>query len=149
MKQPKRLLGKLRPRLRRGGRLVIHEYFDYRTWRLAPRFEPFEEFVADVMASWRDAGGEPDAGLHLPGWLPEEGFRVDRLRPIVHFATPRDFLWQWPAAFIETGLDRLLELGHTTAERARAVRDEIAARERRGDALMVTPSVVEIVATAV
>jgi len=42
VQQPKRLLEKIAQRLAPGGTIVIHEYFDYRTWRLAPRSEIFE-----------------------------------------------------------------------------------------------------------
>lgn len=61
--------------------LVVHEYFDYRTWRVEPRSPEIEEFVQGVMASWRADGGEPDIGLDLLGWLAELGFTTTSLRP--------------------------------------------------------------------
>ena len=48
--------------LRLGGVLVVHEYFDYATWRVAPRSPDLEKFVRVVMESWRATGGEPDIG---------------------------------------------------------------------------------------
>ena len=55
-------------------------------------------------------------------------------------------VWQWPAGFIRVGLARLVELGHLTADRARAIADALAAREVAPRTLMVTPALLEIIA---
>ena len=80
---PRELLARIGGALKRGGVLVVHEYFDHRTWRVAPRSPEIEEFVQVVMASWRADGGEPDIGLDLPGWLAELGFTTTSLWPII------------------------------------------------------------------
>ena len=53
VREPRLLLERTVGALRSGGTFVTHEYVDYRTWRLSPRSEAFEEFVREVMASWR------------------------------------------------------------------------------------------------
>jgi len=146
VKQPRELLARVGGALKPGGVLVVHEYFDYRTWRLAPRSPEIEEFVRVVMESWRADGGEPDIGLDLPGWLDKLGFAVTSLRPIIDVVPPSNFVWQWPAGFIRVGLARLVELGHLTAERACAIADGLAAREAAPQTLMVTPALLEIIA---
>jgi len=146
--RPRAVVEKVRARLKTGGVFVIHEYIDYASWRIAPRSEAFERFVQTVMASWRDNGGEPDVGLALPEWLASSGFTIQRLRPIVEILTPRDFAWQWPATFIEVGIERLLELERMTPAEADAVRDDVRSREKTAGVLMLTPAVVEIVAVA-
>lgn len=147
--RPKELLGRVRAALRPGGTLIVHEYVDYSSWRVAPRSEIFEQFVATVMRSWRASGGEPDIGLDLPGWLDESGFRLRRIRPIIDIITPDNFIWQWPKAFIQTGIDHMLELGMMSAEEAGAIRTLMKEREAAPGTLMITPAVVEIIATAV
>jgi hypothetical protein len=124
----------------------LHEYFDYGTWRLAPRSEAFERFVAAVMASWRAAGGEPDIGLQLHGWLRESGFVIEHTQPIIQTVTPSDFTWHWPAAFARSGVARLVESGHLSVADADAVRDVLTAHEVQPNGLMLTPGVLEIVA---
>lgn len=47
--RPRDLLARVARALKPGGVLVLHEYCDYRTWRLAPRSAEHEEFVSMVM----------------------------------------------------------------------------------------------------
>lgn len=146
VKHPRDLLTRVAGALKPGGVLVVHEYFDYSTWRVAPRSAEIEEFVRVVMESWRANGGEPDIGLDLPHWLDELGFATKTLRPIIDIVPASNFVWQWPAAFIRVGLSRLVELRHLTPERARDIADALTASEASPSTLMVTPALVEIIA---
>ena len=146
VKHPRDLLARVGGALKPGGVLVVHEYFDYSTWRLAPRCAEIEEFVSVVMESWRANGGEPDIALNLPLWLEELGFQTESLRPIVDVVSPSNYAWQWPKSFIEVGLRRLVELGHLSADRASAISQAFAAREAAPHTLMITPAVLEIIA---
>jgi ubiquinone/menaquinone biosynthesis C-methylase UbiE len=145
--QPRSLLARIHRALKPGARLVIHEYFDYATWRLAPRSEIFETFVAAVMKRWRNAGGEPDIALALPAWLEQLGFAVDHVTPIVEAVKPSDFVWQWPAAFVRTSLPRLVASGDLAEDQAEAVAHVLEEYEDTGGARMITPGVLEISAT--
>ena len=146
---PKELLGRVRRMLRRGGALVVHEYFDYRTWRIVPRSEVFENFVRAVMSSWRATGGEPDIALDLLTWMNECRFAVRETRALVDVITPADPIWQWPKTFVATGTVRMAELGYLSAGEAAAVRDAFARSEANPQARLVTPAVLEIIAEAV
>lgn len=144
--RPRDLLERVAGALKPGGVLVLHEYCDYLTWRLAPRSLEHEEFVRLVMESWRDKGGEPDIALALPSWLRELGFEIRGLRPIVDVVPPSSFVWQWPRAFIDVGLRRLVELQRLSADRAGELWQSFLDRESRPETLMVTPAVLEIIA---
>jgi SAM-dependent methyltransferase len=146
VKRPRDLLVRVGAALKRGGVLVVHEYFDYSTWRVAPRSPDLEEFVRVVMESWRANGGEPDIGLDLPRWLEELGFETKRIHPIIDVVPASNFVWQWPRAFIQVGLRRLLELGHLTPARVLAISEALATSEAARHTLMVTPAVLEIIA---
>jgi SAM-dependent methyltransferase len=149
LSRPRDLVARIGAALRPGGTLVIHEYFDYRTWSFARQSPLFEEFVQTVMRSWRATGGEPDIGRPLVAWLEESGFRIDSLRPYVDVITPDEFMFQWPKAFVEVGTQRLADLGELTEERAEAIRREFAAQAAAPHARMITPAVLEIVARRV
>jgi SAM-dependent methyltransferase len=146
VRDPRALLTRVCDRLKRGGVLVAHEYFDYATWRLSPRCAELEEFVEITMESWRANGGEPDVGLAMPVWLEELGFDVRTLRPIVEIIPASSFVWQWPKAYIQNGLIRLVGLGYLTKERAMEMAKEITAREAAPHTHMITPAVAEIIA---
>jgi len=144
--KPRELLARVAGALRPGGVFVAHEYYDYRTWRSAPRSAEIEEFVAAVMASWRSQGGEPDIAMSMVPWLSELGFEVIATRPVVDVVPPGDPKWEWVAKFGDVGLSRLVDLGRVTADRARQIRAAWADLRARPESRMVTPSVLEIVA---
>lgn len=146
VRNPRRLLERIRARVRPGGKLVIHEYIDYSTWRTAPACPEIEEFVEIVMKSWRSDGGEPDIGLQLPSWLGELGFEIAALKPIMEIVPTSSYVWQWPKAFIDVGLRRLLDLNLMTPKHARDVTEAFAKIEATPNAVMITPAVVEIIA---
>jgi ubiquinone/menaquinone biosynthesis C-methylase UbiE len=146
VKRPADLLARATKLLKPGGKIVVHEYFDYSTWRFAPRSDVFEAFVMTVMKSWRASGGEPDIGLDLPRWMGELGLRVTSLRPIVEVIAPSSFIWEWPKSFVEVSLARLIDLGRMTSDEARRVSDEFESRSAAEGTLMITPAVLEIIA---
>ncbi len=146
VRHPEALLDKVLARVRPGGVLVMHEYIDYRAWRVSPRQPAFERFVEQVIESWREHGGEPDVGLDLPRWLTLRGCRSVETRTIGEIAEPGDPLWAWPDAFVEVGLARLVELGRVSAEEASSVRSAWASTASTPGAFVITPTVIEVIA---
>jgi SAM-dependent methyltransferase len=142
VRDPRSLLERIRAALKPGGTIVIHEYFDYSTWRFSERSAIFENFVATVMRSWRASGGEPDIARDLVTWLGDD---VVSTKPIIEVITPSDFMWQWPKTFVNVGLDRLVELGEMTESDAAVVRQEFARLEAVRGIRMFTPAVLEII----
>jgi len=143
---PDVLVRKIAAVIQTGGRAIFHEYGHYTTWRFFPRRPALEEFVGHVVATWRESGGEPDTGLPLPGELIENGFSVLSVEPRIFCVRPNDYMWQWPAQFIDVHLDRLQELGRIDENFAANVRAELAAAETAEASFMITPLVLEVVA---
>ena len=146
VREPRRLLERAAAILRPGGVMVMHEYVDYRGWRLSTGSPAFADFVQEVIHSWRASGGEPDIGLVLPGWLGELGFRLSTLAPLVYIARPGDSIWPWPRAFVDVGIRRLVDLGRIEPDRAREFTDAFAQVEAMPNGFQITPMVIEIVA---
>lgn len=132
--------------VRPGGRVVLHEYVDYASWKFAPPRPRLEAFVAEVIANWRASGGEPDVAPAVVGELAEGGFRVVSTRPHVFATRPGEPAWSWPVGFIATHVDRLRALGRVSDAWAGGVRAELEAAESDPRSVMVTPLVLEIVA---
>jgi ubiquinone/menaquinone biosynthesis C-methylase UbiE len=144
--RPETLIEKLFGALRVGGKAVLHEYQQYSTWRTIPPSLQIDSFVAEVMASWRASGGEPDI---IPSLLPQMtdiGFKVREVRPLIFAVHPSHFTWQWPAAFVSTNAARLVELGRVSQEWAEAVEGDFSALAANPNAILVTPLVMEIIA---
>ena len=141
---PRRVVRRIAAALKPGGVAVFHEYADYGAWRLLPDDPDLDRFRDAVMQSWRDAGGDPDVGARLPGWLAAEGLEVVAARPIVWTVRRRDFAWAWPAAFMASGAKRLADLGYLAtdeAERLATLLDRVDE-----DRWMMTPMVLELIA---
>jgi ubiquinone/menaquinone biosynthesis C-methylase UbiE len=145
VKDPRAVLARLAAALRPGGVLVLHEYFDYATWRTAPRCRELERFVAAVMDSWRASGGEPDISLSLLPWLGELGFEIRSLRPLVDVISRDDPQWQWLRSFIDVGRRRLADLGQISSSDAESIWTAFTALEAERGTRMITPAVLEIV----
>lgn len=130
--------------LKPGGALVIQEYFDYAAWRLAPRSQAFEDYVAAIIAHWRASGGDSDIGLALPRLLPELGLTIELARPVVFATQPRDYVWRWPAEFARNHAHTLANAG--VIANAQMIDDVLTAYEADPDSLMFTPGVLQVIA---
>ena len=143
---PALLVRKMATALKPGGKLIFHEYVHYETYQSVPPSRPLEEFVQQVMVSWREFGGEPNVARYLPDHLAAAGCRVLETRPISFSAQPHDPVWQWPASFIDINLQRLLELGRVDQAWVDSVKADVRALQDNPNALLITPMVLEIIA---
>ena len=143
---PALLVRKMAGMLKPGGKLIFHEYVHYETYQSVPPSARIEEFIAHVMRSWRDFGGEPNVARYLPAHLAAAGCRVRETRPISFSAQPHQPVWQWPASFIDVNLQRLLDLGLVDVDWVAAVKDDMQRLEADPNALLITPMVLEIIA---
>lgn len=142
LKVLKRMAGALKP----GGALLLLEYSDYGGWRMAPDLAELDRFRDLVVKTWRASGGEPEIAMEMPRLLPQAGLALEDARAVQFAIRPSDFMWQWPLAFVETNTRHQAELGELSAQEAEAIRKAFAARSADPTALMLTPSVLQIVA---
>ncbi len=140
------LIKKLGDVMAKGSVAIFHEYAHYDTWRFLPRLPTHERFREHVIATWRESGGEPDGAVQLPRLLGESGFVICSARPHIFCLGPTDYMWQWPVTFIETYLERLIEMGRIDHKFADEVHTALAIAEKNPNTRMLTPLVLEIVA---
>jgi SAM-dependent methyltransferase len=143
---PALLIKKLSGVMPKGSFAIFHEYGHYETWHFFPRLANQERFREHVIATWRESGGEPDGAAALATLLPANGFTICAARPHLFCVRPKDYMWQWPATFIEIYLPRLIEMGRVDRKFADQFRDDLARAEKDPNALMITPLVLEIFA---
>ncbi|HEY2071495.1 MAG TPA: methyltransferase domain-containing protein [Rhizomicrobium sp.] len=143
---PARVVAGMARALKPGGALLIQEYWDYASWRLAPRAMEFEAYIGKIIASWRAAGGEPDIALDLPRLFAANGLTVEMVRPVVFTAPAHEFAWQWPAAFARASAEVMAERGEITPEESHRIDAILTDHEADPNAFVVTPGVLQIVA---
>jgi hypothetical protein len=143
---PSLLIRKLGAIMPKGSVAIFHEYGHYETWRFFPRLPAQERFREHVIATWRESGGEPDGAAHLPGLLAENGFVIRSARPHIFCLQPGDYMWQWPATFIQTYLRRLIEMSRIDQKFAAEVRADLTRAEANPNGFMLTPLLQEIIA---
>ncbi len=132
--------------LKPGGAALIHEYYDYASWRMAPYSAAFEAYVGKIIARWRASGGEPDIALALPGLLANAGLTVETARPVVFAATMNDFASRWPMGFAREYLPTMVASGDVTKAEGDALLGLLDTYEADPAALVLTPGVLQIVA---
>lgn len=138
-----RLLAKM---VRPGGRVITHEYVQYRTFQCVPAWPEHEDFIAEVLANWHAGGGRPDVADPLTALLRAEGFDVVSMRPLVFVTAPGDEMWEWPSSFIHSHPHRLRELRRVTDAWVEKITTSFARFEADPQTRMVTPMVLEIIA---
>jgi SAM-dependent methyltransferase len=143
---PSMLIKKIAGIMPKGSVVIFHEYGHYETWRFFPRLPAHERFREHVLATWRESGGEPDAAVQLPALLAENGFLIRSATPHIFYPRPSDYMWQWPATFIETYLERLIEMGRVDQKFADELRAALKTAETNPNARVLTPLVLEIAA---
>ena len=127
---------------------------------LQQKFPDISALVADLMLTNKleEGTGGGDFGDLYPGYtwtgstnqiatngLFQIDFVIRSVRPHIFCVRPNEFMWQWPATFIEVYLPRLIEQGRIDQKFAATLRGEIAATQANPNALMITPLVVEII----
>lgn len=149
LEDPSVLIKKLGVTMPKGSMSIFHEYGHYETWRFFPRLPMQERFREHVIATWRESGGEPDAAPGLPALLSANDFIIRSATPHIFCIRPTDYMWQWPATFIDVYLPRLQEMGRIDQKFADQFRADLADAETKPNSLMITPLVLEIVAEKV
>ena len=134
--------------LRAGGVAVFHEYVHYETYGLQPPTPGIDSFTQAAMKSFSARGGNANIAGTLLKELRLQGFEIMSIKPIARAARPHEPLWQWPAGFIRTYLPRLIELGQVDNAFAENVLAELARAEQDPQSIMLTPTVLEIIARA-
>jgi ubiquinone/menaquinone biosynthesis C-methylase UbiE len=144
---PARVIAGFARALKPCGKVIIQEYYDYGSWRLAPKSEVFEAYVAKIIARWRTSGGDSDIGIELPKLLPEAGLQIETVRPVVFTARMNDFAATWPNGFARGYLPVMRDAGDIGAAESAEIEAELDRYQADPNALVITPGVLQIVAT--
>ncbi|MBO6515827.1 MAG: methyltransferase domain-containing protein [Bacteroidia bacterium] len=142
---PGEILSKIKERLKPGGRMVIHEYYDWSTHQTSPAPSELATAIQAALKSFKDMDSEIDIGRHIPQIAREIGLKVVNLRLISKLGTPSNSIWHWPKSFYHTYFPRLVETGYLSqkqCDQALMAMDEL---EKNQEATLCCPLMIEIV----
>ncbi len=146
---PKEILQKIKSALKPGGKMVLHEYYDWSTHQTEPDIPELTKGIQACLRSLREQEGEIDIGRELPAMLESLGMKVTSTRLMPKLARPNNFIWHWPKTFYHSYLPRLVDLGYITNEEVKAALNKMEVLERMAHATLFCPMMIEVIAEKV
>jgi SAM-dependent methyltransferase len=145
VRRPEAVIAGTARTLKRGGRLVVHDYSRYAAFQVAPEHPAVHRVVDAIVASWLGGGGDPNVGARLPRMMHDAGLEVVSITPIARIARPGDALWQWPRTFFDNFLPHLVRTGYLAQAELQAFDAVWGERAADPAAFLATPPMVEVV----
>ncbi|MGV6832586.1 MAG: class I SAM-dependent methyltransferase [bacterium] len=143
---PKEILGNVAASLKKGAKVVLHEYFDWTTHQIEPNIPELTVGIHACIKSFREQDGDIDVGRFLPQILTDLGFKVTSKRLMHKLAQPHQFDWQWPKSFYYSYFPRLVDSGYLTQEECDKALAAHSIFEKNPNAMLFTPIMIEVVA---
>lgn len=147
--EPKSILQKVMKALKPGGKMVIHEYYNWSTHQTEPRMEHLAKAISAAQLSMNDTGGNLDVGRAVPGILSDLGMNVLSIRPMAKIARPHELAWQWPKSFFKVYFPKLVPLGYLSDEEVSKAFSDLGELELIEGASLCCPLMFEVIAEKV
>ena len=142
---PSAVIAGVRQLLRPGGRLVVHDYFNYQAMTMAPRKPSHDAAVEATMRSWRRRGGDPDVGGRLPQILAEHDFELIHVAVHQRIARGGETMFAWPDTWWRTFAPKLVAMGELRQDECTQLLADLDAI-RTGHGFIQCPPVYELIA---
>jgi ubiquinone/menaquinone biosynthesis C-methylase UbiE len=146
---PEEILQKVSKALKPGGKMVLHEYYDWSTHQTQPNMPSLSRAIAACLKSFKEQPGDIDVGRHLPQMLSNMGMKVTSIRPMSKLARPDELTWQWPKSFYKVYFPKLVEYGFITEEIANNALADLAELEQQEGSSLCCPLLIEVIAEKV
>ncbi|MEZ4779595.1 MAG: methyltransferase domain-containing protein [Flavobacteriaceae bacterium] len=143
---PEEILKKIYNALKPGGKMVIHEYYDWSTHQIEPNLPHLSKAIKAAYQSFSDMGSNINIGRELPSIFNTLGMPVTHIRTMHKIATVNDLVWQWPKSFYESFFPRLIETGYLQKNDVSFALKDLAVLEKNPGASICCPLMVEVVA---
>jgi ubiquinone/menaquinone biosynthesis C-methylase UbiE len=143
---PEAILQKVLNALKPGGKMVIHEYYDWSTHQIQPSKPALTKAIGAALQSFKDSEGEIDIGRLLPGMLSAMGMKVTGIRPMAKLARPESLNWQWPKTFYYSYFPRLVAANYLSEKEMKLAFNDLKALEDAPGATLCCPLMVEVIA---
>lgn len=111
IQNPEEILSKVYKALKPGGRIVIHEYYDWSTFQMEPHKVDLQNAINNIFKSFSAPPSNINIGKKLPAIFKSIGLEIIYQRPLPKLASPKDLNWQWPYTFLHIYLPKLIDMG--------------------------------------
>lgn len=142
---PAEVLAKVLAALKPGGRMVVHEYYDWATFQSEPPLPHLKNCIAACYRSLKQQAGDIDVGRRLPAIATGIGLSVVSIRPMIKLAKSGDLTWEWPLSFLKIYPPKLVERGLFTQPELENAWADLEALGREPNATMLCPTMLEVV----
>ena len=136
------LLELIKSSLRRGAKLVLHEYIRWDTFSLHPHGSAVAEFVNCCIQHWQSHGGDPNVASRLPALLQQQGFELVSSCSLLACSPNGHKKAQWLEDFLTSYPAQLIADGVWTQSQQEALEAEIS-QAKNNQSLWQTPALVE------
>ena len=143
---PKMVLERVKHALKPGGKIVVHEYYDWSTHQIEPDIPELTKAIKAALRSFKEQDGEIDIGRELPEMFENLGMRVQSVRLLAKMGQPESLVWQWPRSFYYSYFPRLAEAGYLTAQDVEKALEQMEILGQNKNATLFCPTVVEVIA---
>lgn len=143
----KPVLQKVLDALKPGGKMVIHEYYNWSTHQTEPSLPGLTKAIGAALKSFKDSDSEIDIGKELPGILTGLGMKIDNIRLMTKLGRPDNAVWQWPKSFYESYFPRLVDIGYLQPEEVTQALEDLKVIEQNPITTLSCPMMVEVIAT--
>lgn len=143
---PKEILKKVYDALKPGGKMVIHEYYDWTTHQTEPSLPNLSKAIKQCYASFKEQEGDIDVGRNLPIMLQELGMKITGTRPMAKIAKPNEATWNWPKSFYHIYFPKLVEMGYLSQEECNLALKDHQELEKNPNSTLLCPILIEVIA---
>jgi SAM-dependent methyltransferase len=143
---PASVIREVASKLKPGGRFVIHDYFNYQSFTVAPRTPVQDIAVNATMESWRARGGNTDVAGEIPRLLQEVGLQLEQTSVHARMARPDETMFQWPLIWWRIYAPKLVTMGFLSQSDCDQLLYDFEHMQHQTDQFVQCPLVYEFIA---
>jgi len=145
---PEKALNEIRKMLKPGGKVIIHDYFNWKAMTIAPRSPGVDAMIKAAVESFIENKGDPDIAARLPAMLRESGFELKHFDSFSRVARGggRDSTVHWVLNWWRTYGPKLVQQGRLSESDFALAMKDLDSLEKNEDQFFYCPPVFEFIA---
>jgi ubiquinone/menaquinone biosynthesis C-methylase UbiE len=149
LKEPARALAGMCAALKADGRIIIHDYFNWRAMTMAPRSDAVEKMVLAAVDSFGERNADLDISARLPALLRASGFTENHFEVYQRVARGggSDATLAWPLSWWRTYGPKLVKMQRLSPQDLSQALQDLDELERNPDQFFLCPPLFEFIAT--